>query len=235
MTGKTYSTMQTNVGNMIQDTSNSTTTLIKVWLNDGYQDAWRRGYWSDLIDDDFTFESVADQSEYSFSTDLSITDFGKEIFVADIANGHILQRFTIKDWWQERANDYNGDSLDSGNPVRYVILPESGKIKLDPPPDTAETYAMPYQKEVSNMSDDSDTPAITTISTYLEMYAISMGLAYKKQYSKSTWWSNRAEFELKKLIKQENVNLNQVYQRKLSNYNVGKIKRLLGDMSYDTI
>lgn len=234
MTGKTYSTMQTNVGNAVQDTSNALQTLIKVWLNDAYQDAWRRGYWADLIDDDFTFESVVDQALYTFSS-ISATDFGKELFVADVANGHMLDRFQIKDWWKERAIDYNADSLDSGNPKRYVILPEASSIKLDPPPDTAETYAMPYQKEVSDMSSDSDTPSITTISTYLEMYATAMALAYKKQYQKATWFQNRAEFELKKLLKQEYSKINQKYQRKLANYKVGKIQRLLGDTSYDTV
>jgi hypothetical protein len=235
MTGKTFSTIKTNVGNMICDTSNDTDTLIGVWVNDAYQDAWRRAYWADLIDDDFTFESVADQAEYSFSSDLGITDFGKELFVADIANGHMLDRFKIKDWWKNRATDYSDDSLDSGNPLRYVILPEAGSIKLDPPPDTAETYAMPYQKEVSDLSDDSDTPSIVTISTYLEFYATGQGFAYKKQYEKASWWLNRAEAELRKLIKQEYVKINQTYQRKLANYRISKIERFMGNRSYDTI
>lgn len=217
MTGKTFSTMKTNVGNFIQDTSNDTASLIGVWLNDAYQDAWRRCMWTDVIDEDFTFTSTADKDDYSFSTDLGITDFGEELFVADITNGHILDRWSIREWIQKRAKSYDSGSLDSGNPVRYVILPEAGNIRLDPPPDTgSETYAMPYKKEVSDMSDDSDTPEITTISTYLESYAIGMGLAYNRQYQKASWFQNKAEFELKKLIKQERVKVNQIYQRKLT-------------------
>ena len=52
---KQFSTMKTNVGNMIQDTSSAMATLIGVWINDAYHDAWRRCLWSDLIDDNFTF------------------------------------------------------------------------------------------------------------------------------------------------------------------------------------
>jgi len=96
MTGKQFLVMQTNVGNMLHDTTASMKTLIKVWINDAYQDAWRRCLWSDLIDDDFTFTSVVDQAEYSFVTNFSITNFGKEVIVADIENGHLLDRMTIK-------------------------------------------------------------------------------------------------------------------------------------------
>jgi hypothetical protein len=176
---------------MIHDTSSSTQDLIDVWINDAYQDAWRRGLWSDLIDDDYTFTSVADQATYSLPA-----DFGKEVIVADITNGHLLKRFTEKMWWEERALDYNAATLDSGNPTRYVILLEAGNLKLDPPPqDGSETYAMPYQKTVSDLSDSNTTPEIATISTYLEKYAIGMGQSYFQQYGVADWWLNRTEIE----------------------------------------
>lgn len=312
MTGKTFATMQTNVGNMLHDTTATMKALIKVWINDAYRDAWRREFWSDLIDDDFTFESVVDQSEYIFGevktvtvgasgtgysvddvltiiqtggsgatvkvltvdtggevltvslltggkmyssesglvttggdgedctinitlTDLPITDFGKELIVADIANGHLLTRFKEKGWWERRAKDYNADSIDSGNSIRYVILNEAKSIKLDPPPDTAETYAMPYQKEITDMSSDSDVPAITTISTYLEFYAMGMGSAYKKEFDASAFWHNKAEAELQKCVREEKVKLSQIYQRVLAGYTVNRTMNLLGDKSYDTV
>lgn len=235
MTGKTFAVMQTNVGNMLHDTTASMKALIKVWINDAYQDAWRRELWSDLIDDNFTFETVVDQAEYSFATDLSITNFGKELLVADIANGHLLERFAERDWWRRRARDYSADALDSGNPKRYVILKEAGNIKLDPPPDTAETYAMPYQKEVTDLSLDADKPAITTISTYLEYTAMSMGFAYKKEFDVSTLWNNKAEYELNKIIKEEKVKINQIYQRTLPFQAIRYRENLLGDKSYDTV
>jgi len=56
---KTFSTMQTNVGNMVQDTSVAFAPLIGVWLNDKYQDISRRHNWSVLIDDNYTLKTVA--------------------------------------------------------------------------------------------------------------------------------------------------------------------------------
>lgn len=235
MTPKTFATMQTNVGNMLHDTSSGMKTLIKVWINDAYQDAWRRGIWADLIDENFTFESIVNQAEYSFTTGMSITNFGKELCVADIANGHFLTRYTIKDWWDKRARAYDSDTIDSGNPTRYLILPEAGTLKLDPKPDTAETYAMPYQKEVTDLSLDADTPAIKTISTYLEFYAIGIGFAYKKEFDVSMAWGNKAEAELQKLIREENKKINQMYQRILPGNLVTRRGNLLGDKSYDTV
>ena len=119
--------------------------------------------------------------------------------------------------------------------MRYVILPEAGKIKLDPPPDAAEKYAMPYQKEVANLSGNTDTPGITTISSYLEYAAISVGFSYKKEYDASVYWNNKAESELQKLITEENVKINQIYQRVLSGRTVRRRESLLGDKSYDTV
>jgi len=239
MIGKIFTVMQTNVGNMIHDTTADTAVLIGVWINDAYQDAWRRFYWADIIDEDFTFDSVASLADYPFDDDgesgeMNITDFGKELGVWDIANGHEVKRYTIKNWWEKRGPNYNADSLDDGNPLRYVILPESGKLRLDPPPDTAETYAMPYQKAVTDLA-TTNTPAITTISTYLEFYSMGMGFAYKKEYDAAVWWGNKAEMELAKLIKEENIKLNQKFQRKLPGFTANAAGYLLGEKSYDTV
>jgi len=234
MTGKTFAVMQANVGNMIHDTTDATATLIGVWINDAYRDAWRRGYWADIMDENFTFESVVDQATYSFVDDMSISDFGKELGVWDIANGHEVKRYKIREWWKERGKSYSADAIDSGNPKRYIVLPESGKLQLDPAPDTAETYAMPYQKEISDLT-TTGTPSITTISKYLEFYATGMALAYKKEVDIADWWLNKAEFELAKAIKEEYVKLNQMLQRTLPGHTVNTSGYLLGDKSYDTV
>lgn len=228
MAAKTFSTMKTNVGNMVGDTSTSTASLIGVWLNDAYQDAWRRSMWMDVVDEDKTFTSTADKADYSLNTDMSITDFGEELLIADITNGHLLTRWSAKDWWEKRASAYDSGSLDSGNPKRYIYLPEAGNVRLDPPPDTgSETYAIPYKKTVSDMSATSDTPTIPSLSIYLERYATSMVLAYKNQYQKSQYWLQLAEAELRKLIKEEKVKINQMYQRKLFGRRLQTPRRLV--------
>lgn len=222
--------MTTNIGNLLQDLSGATATLIKVWINDAYQDAWARCMWSDLIDNDYTFESVVDQAEYDLES-----DFGEEIAVVDIANGHQLTRKGIKQWWKNYSNKYDSDSLDSGNPTRYIILSEASKIRLDPPPDTAETYAMPYKKTVSDLSADSDTSSISNLDAYIEYRALSVGFAYKRKFATSDSWNNRAEFELQKRIKQERVKINQLYQWIPANRKMSGVYRLMGNKSYDTI
>ena len=226
--------MQTNIGNMVKDTSSAFAVIVGNWINDAYQDAWRRAMWTDLVDEDFTFESVVDQNAYSFVTDMSITDFGEELFVADIANGHALTRSQIRDWWSDRNEAYSADAIDSGNPMRYKILPQAGSLYLDPAPDTAETYAMPYKATVSDLT-GTTAPSIDSVSLYLEEYATGLAYAYYNQYQKATWWANRAENTLRKLIKEEYVKINQMYQRIAINHRLPVIGRLLGENSYDTI
>lgn len=231
---KGFSTMQTNIGNMVKDTSAAFAVIVGNWINDAYQDAWRRAMWTDLVDEDKTFESVVNQNAYTFTTSMSITDFGEELFVADIANGHALTRYQIRDWWVNRSSAYSADSIDSGNPVRYKILPEADTLYLDPAPDKAETYAMPYKKKVVDLS-GTTAPGINSISLYLEEYAMGLAFAYYNQYQKATWWANRAENTLRKLIKEEYVKINQMYQRIAINYRLPVIGRLLGENSYDSV
>lgn len=305
---KGFSTMQTNIGNMVKDTSSAFATIVGVWINDAYQDAWRRAMWTDLVDEDFTFTAKADYTtgtgavsatngsttvdvtgatfstdgvvagryvkigdsstiftiasvtdedtfvldsafdgtstttgsytiygQHSYSwTNLGITDFGEELFVCNTTNAAILERYQIRDWFQRRALDFGDGGFESGTPCRYEILPQASSIRLDPPPDSADVFAMPYKKTVSDLS-GTTAPSIGSISLYLEEYATGLAYAYYNQYQKATWWANRAENTLRKLIKQEYVKINQMYQRILGSYGVGKIGRLLGDKSYDSI
>jgi hypothetical protein len=62
-----------------------------------------------------------------------------------------------------------------------------------------------------------------------------MGFSYKKELDLADWWFNKAEFELAKLIKEEKVKVNQIYQRILAGYSVPYVRNLLGDKSYDSI
>lgn len=157
---KTLSQMQTNIGNQVRDTSASFATIITNFLNDKYQDAWRRVMWSASLNEDYTFESVVGTASYDLPS-----DFGDELFVSNIAQGFILDRDTIGDRWRDRTRSYQADSLDNGTSNRYTILEEVlssdgkpyGKIRLDPPPDTAETYAMPYRRNFVELLGTTDT------------------------------------------------------------------------------
>ena len=211
---KTFVIMKANVGRICGISDSTFLTNAGVWINDAYQDAHKRFLWPSLVDDDYTFESVVDQSEYALPS-----DFEEEIFVGDIATAQRLKRFTEQSWWDARIDNYNADALTSGKPVRYVILYESSKIKLDPPPDKAETYAMPYKKTVTDMSADANTSAIRGLDLYLETYAISQGFAYKGEFQKADWYANKAEFELSKIIENVTNRSNQLDQWVGQGYN----------------
>lgn len=220
--------MKTNVGNLLQ--SAATSTLIAVWLNDAYKDISRRCLWSALIDDDYTFDSVASTATVSLEA-----DFDEEIFVADIANGHALQRMTEGMYWEDRNSAYTADAVAEGNPLRYVILREGSVIKLDPTPDTAETYAMPYKKLITDLSTDASTTAIKDIEIAMEMYAVAQGWMYDKQFQKADYYLQRYEYELNKRIAQERSKINQRYQFKSASYTTDRPRYLTGETSYDTV
>jgi len=207
--------MKTNVGNIVHITNAAFKTNIGVWLNDAYVDAHKRHLWKSIIDDDYTFTSVASQAEYSLPA-----DFEEEVFVANITSPQKLKRYTIQSWWDARALNYDTGVLQDGSPIRYVILYEASKIKLDPPPDTgSETYAMPYKKTITELSDDSDVVTITGLEAHLEAYAISQAFVYKGDFAKADWYANKAELELLKIIANDEQRVNQIDQFVGQTYN----------------
>lgn len=230
---KTYATMKANVRNNVQNAASA--AIIGVFLNDRYRDIERRCAWSALIDDNKTFTATIDQAEYSISSDLSITDFEEELFVANVTQGYELERYTEGKWWKERNSAYQDGSITSGTPTRYVIIREAGKIKLDPPPNVADTYAIPYKKFVTDLSADADTTSILDIEWIMELGATGDAWAYDRQFPKADWFLQRYELELRRRIGQERSAVNQKYQRISEAYRVAGIRRLTGNVSYDSL
>jgi hypothetical protein len=227
---KTFSTMKTNVGNFVQDTSSGLATLIGVWLNDKYQDIARRFPWSSLINNDYTFNTVAGTATYDLPA-----DFEQEIFVMNTTDGEKLLRYSEPNWWQERFAAYSAGSIASGNPTKYIILKESSKIQLDPKPDAIKVMAFPYKKTITALSGNTDAVVIPDIEVIMEYGAIGEAEAYKKQYQKADYFFQRYEDALSKRVIQEKSLQNQLYQRISQGYQVPNVKRLTGDSSYDTI
>jgi hypothetical protein len=228
---KTFSQMKTNVGSFVQDTSTMFATLIGVWINDKYRDIARRCVWSALIDDNYTIPITSSAAEYDLPS-----DFDREVFVANITDGEILQRYNEGGWWRLRGSSYSGASLpQGGNPRRYVILRESSKIKFDPKPTSNKTIALPYQKSVTDLSGNTDTAVIKDIEYMLELGATAEALAYKKQYQKADYFFQRYESEVAKRIGQEKSQFNQLHQRISQTYQLPGVTRLTGDTSYDTV
>ena len=207
MASKGFSTMQTFVGSQVQDTSAAMKTLIGQWLNEKYHDISHRTLWTDLIDWDKTLESTA------LTAYLTLTsDFEREVLVADIANGHLLKRHTFGQHYRERAASYQADAITAGNPVEYLVDKVDSKLYLIPTPDTSETYAVPYQKETTDLS-TTTAPTIDYIDTIMELGAIGEAWAYKRQFQKAMYYLNRYEIEVRKRVGQEKSGMvNQLYQ-----------------------
>ena len=227
---KTLTVMQTNVGNMVQDTSTSFAVLIKVWLNDKYQDISRRHNWSALIDDNYTDATEVGVAEYNLPS-----DFEEELFVADTTDGFYLKRQTEGLWWRERAEAYLAGTIQGGTARNYVILRETSKLKLDPTPDKIHTIAMPYKKSFTALSATIDVPVIKDIEVIMELGATSMAEAYKKQFAKAGMYMQLYEQELARRIGQERSPVNQSFQFIPERADPSAIMPMTGWGSYDTI
>lgn len=151
MANRTFSQMKTKVSTFIEDTDTTMLTYIGDWLNDKWQDTWRRHDWSAKTNNDYTFDTVANQAEYNLPL-----DFGDELYLSNIEDGLPLRRYTEALWWRERHSAYLADSITASIfPSKYVVLREAlntthtgfGKLILDPKPSTVKTYAMPYTRK----------------------------------------------------------------------------------------
>jgi hypothetical protein len=156
------------------DTSTAMATLIGYWLNDKYHDIWKRCAWSETINENYTFATVANTQHYDLPN-----DFEEELFLADITDGVTIQRYTEAYWWRDRAEAFSGGSITSStNPTRYAILREKtkttysqeegfGQIKLDPTPSAIHTFAMPYKRRCvdlfTNVTGTADTNTLNKV------------------------------------------------------------------------
>jgi len=248
MANRTWSESKTKVSVFIEDTDTTFLGYIGDWLNDKYQDVWRRMSWSSAVNNTYSFNTVAkgsatactgeadddnftatahglyngdvitlaattmptglsagnyfvinsatntfqvstakDGAAETFTTDgTTVTftfvardsynlplDFDRELFVANIADGQKLDRYTEALWWAERGTAYLADTITSGEfPSRYIILKEAvntahtgfGKIFLDPAPSSssAKTFAMPYKRKWRKLINISETATTDT-------------------------------------------------------------------------
>lgn len=224
---KTFSTMKTNVGNFVMDTTSTMATLIGVWLNDKYLDIWRRHPWSVSIDFDYTFPTVASTATYSLPA-----TFDSEIFVANITDGTIITRYTEGQWMQERYSAYSGGSIQEGSPSRYIILREASVVKLDPTPSAVKTIAFPFKKIFTALVDSGNTTSILDIENIMEYGAIAEAEAFNKQFAKADYYFQKYEEALAKRIGQEKAMPNQLNQRIIDINKMAIPKRLTGEIPY---
>lgn len=109
---RTFTTIKSNVGSNIQDTSTSTATVIGRYINDTYFDLLRRTNFN-LVDDDYSFSTVSGTQDYVLPD-----NFKKELYVHDATNLRELAPVSL----QDLAERYTSTLTTSDAPERYVIL-----------------------------------------------------------------------------------------------------------------
>ena len=121
MSQRLLSTMKSNIGNNVQDTSSNLATLIQNWINDRYIEIQRRVNFISIARVDYSFSSVSGTEDYVLPD-----DFGKELTVLDKTNKKILSPIDLQEWVATHKEhiDNNSDLL------QYVIL--NSPVKVQP-------------------------------------------------------------------------------------------------------
>jgi hypothetical protein len=177
---KTFTEMITRVGNMCEsDTSAAFQTLAGQWLNDKYNDVWRRYNWSDVIHNDYTFATVIRGSARSVVCDNSTDTF------TDLAHGYkqgdMIQfsATTMPTGLSASTNYY----LITVTPNTFQVATTKGGAAVDFSDDgTAVTYTF-----ISRSSYD------LPLDFEQELNCVDITDGFKLQrYNERLWWEERA-------------------------------------------
>jgi len=113
---KTFTTIKTNVGAEVQDTSSAFDTILGRFVNRRYFQILRAINWQN-VQPDYTFDTVAGTQRYVLPD-----DFGKEVSCTDITNDIGLSKTTLEKLFE----DYK-DIAVSGTVERYCIIEDCVK------------------------------------------------------------------------------------------------------------
>lgn len=202
---KTFSTMKTNVGNNVQDTSSEFATIIGNYLNNRYKQIRQRAN-IQIINDTYSFSTVAGTANYTLPS-----TFGKELYVRDSTNKINLPFISI----QELADKYTDTLTSSGTPQRYSIYenfsnPTRVKLmKLHLVPSSVVTIEAPHIIEPADLSAESDI-AMVDCDDAIELGATADAWAYKRQFAKASYYEGLFEKSLQTFIWNRENQPNQV-------------------------
>ena len=174
---KTFSSLKSNVGSFVQDTSSAFGTLIGIWVNNRYQDIINSYDWEQLYHNQ-TYNSTANQSSYPMDEN---TD--RLIFVKDRTNESYVEVITEQDF----LNNYYDDLDTTGQPeVCYLVSepvrtqPTSGEqvtLKSSSGSDTTQSVLIRGLTDTGGELYESltinGTTAVTASNTYTKILGIS--------------------------------------------------------------
>lgn len=112
MFNKRFSDLYTEVGQNIRDTTTTSQTIIKRYINEAYGEFLKR-FNFDIFDYDYTINTVAGTKDYTLPS-----NFSKEKYVLDTTNSIYLNRTDL----QEYTHDKPSLTSTQGNVNDYVII-----------------------------------------------------------------------------------------------------------------
>lgn len=156
---KPFSTIKTNVGNRVQDTSSGFKTLIGSWINQRYNEILNRFDVVKPIRSDYTFDTTAGTSDYVLPD-----DFGKAIHCTDTTSKTLIPEITIQQW----IEGYYTDLSTSGQVSKYVIYddtvitqPASASVVSIVSSSASDTTQTVYIRGLSGNREDSEEITVT--------------------------------------------------------------------------
>lgn len=156
-----FSSVVTNIGNNVQDTTASFATKIKIFVNNRYREIWERCNWDETINKDYTVASVVGTAGYNLPG-----DFDEELNCINTTDGFTLQRYTYDRWLEEFGVKYSSGSISNGASGYYAITGDSSSavpvLTLLPTPNAVKTYLLPYKRSFAPLLDVSGTCTTNT-------------------------------------------------------------------------
>lgn len=181
---KTFTTMKTNVGNSVQDTSSAMLTLIGGYINDRLTEVFRRA--KHCLQPHLSSTTVAvtaGTQNYALSNTI-----GEIISVVDTTNNRQLSSLTAQEWVDKYSDSLTGASTVEG----YILTMDMGDtysvpiktLKLVQTPASDLSLLLFYVPAQVTLSSDSDYPELDC-SDVLEAGATADAWRYKRQNAKA--------------------------------------------------
>ena len=201
--GRAFSTMQTNVGNNVMDTSTAFATKIGVYINKRYHQILRRVNW-DYINEDYTITLVAGTQDYTLPS-----NFKTEVYANITSRNCQLDRVEF----QDLVRNYPGEISSSGDVGRYSIYnKDDGEkyIRFHYAPSKADTVQLPYMVKGTDLS--GTTENVLDIEDLIEIGATADAWRQKRQFQKASAMDTLFEKEMMEYIFAQENQENMIHQ-----------------------
>ena len=164
-----YSTLKTNVGNRVGDTTSAFLTIVGGYINHRYHDVLRRTNWYS-INPDFSITATSASTVASAATYTMPSDFGKELYVYNSGSDKQIPFMAL-----DRLADENPSTLlETGAIEHYSIFDTKNtsassaeasaartkKMRFFRAPTTDTYFTIPYVMSPADLSEDSDELAV---------------------------------------------------------------------------